>query len=37
MTKKIEIGQQSKVEVQWNVRPIDYSVEKADEIKSKMA
>lgn len=37
MTKKIEIGQQSKVEVQWNVRPVDYSVEKADEIKAKMA
>lgn len=37
MAKKIEIGQLSKVEVQWNVRPVDYSVEKADEIKSKMS
>ena len=27
----------SKVEVQWNVRPVDYSTEKADEIRSKMA
>lgn len=37
MSKKLKIGQLAKVEVQWNVRPIDYSVEKADEIKSKMA
>ena len=37
MTKKIDIGQSSKVEIQWNVKPIDYSVEKADEIRSKMA
>ena len=37
MQKKIDIGQLSKVEIQWNVRPVDYSVEKADEIKNKMA
>lgn len=37
MNKKIEIGQLSKVEIQWNVRPVDYSIEKSDEIKSKMA
>lgn len=37
MQKKINIGQMSKVEVQWNVRPVDYSTEKADEIRSKMA
>jgi hypothetical protein len=37
MQKKLEIGQLSKVEVQWNVRPVDYSTEKADEIRSKMA
>lgn len=37
MTKKIDIGQSSKVEIQWNVKPIDYSVEKVDEIRSKMA
>ena len=37
MTKKINIGQSSKVEIQWNVKPVDYSVEKADEIRSKMA
>lgn len=37
MEKKFEIGQLSKVEIQWNVRPVDYSTEKADEIRSKMA
>lgn len=37
MEKKIDIGQMSKVEIQWNVQPVDYSVEKADEIRSKMA
>ena len=37
MGKKLEIGQLAKVEVQWNVRPVDYSTEKADEIRSKMA
>lgn len=37
MQKKLEIGQLSRVEIQWNVRPVDYSPEKADEIKSKMA
>ena len=37
MQKKIEIGQLSKVEVQWNVRPVDYSIEKSDEIRSKIA
>lgn len=37
MEKKIYIGQLSKVEIQWNVRPVDYSVEKAEEIRSKMA
>lgn len=37
MQKKVEIGQLSKVEVQWNVRPVDYSTEKADEIRAKMA
>ena len=37
MEKKIEIGQLSKVEIQWNVRPVDYSTEKADEIRSKIA
>lgn len=37
MEKKIDIGQLSKVEIQWNVQPVDYSVEKADEIRSKMA
>lgn len=37
MQKKIDIGQLSKVEVQWDVRPVDYSTEKSDEIRSKMA
>ncbi len=37
MEKKIYIGQSSKVEIQWNVRPVDYSTEKADEIRAKMA
>ena len=37
MQKKLDIGQLAKVEVQWNVRPVDYSTEKADEIRSKMA
>lgn len=37
MEKKIDIGQLSKVEIQWNVQPVDYSVEKVDEIRSKMA
>ena len=37
MQKKLEIGQLAKVEIQWNVRPVDYSTEKADEIRSKMA
>jgi DNA repair exonuclease SbcCD ATPase subunit len=37
MNRKVEIGQMSKVEVEWRVRPVDYSVEKADEIRSKMA
>jgi DNA repair exonuclease SbcCD ATPase subunit len=37
MERKIKIGQQSKVEIQWDVKPVDYSVEKADEIRSKMA
>lgn len=37
MQKKVEIGQLSKVEIQWNVRPVDYSTEKADELRTKMA
>lgn len=37
MKRKIEIGQLSKVEIQWNVRPVDYSTEKADELRTKMA
>lgn len=37
MRRKVNIGQQSKVEIQWDVRPVDYSPEKADEIRSKMA
>lgn len=37
MKRKIEIGELSKVELQWNVRPVDYYPEKADEIRSKMA
>lgn len=37
MERKIEIGDLSKVEIQWNVRPVDYSPEKADEIRAKMA
>lgn len=37
MKRKIEIGELSKVELQWNVRPVDYSPEKADEMRAKMA
>lgn len=37
MKKKINIGKEAKVEVQWNVRPVDYSTEKANEIRTKMA
>lgn len=37
MQKKIEIGQMSKVEVVWNVKPVDYSVEKSNEIRDKVA
>ena len=37
MQKKLEIGQKSKVEIQWNVLPMNYSPAKADEIKTKMA
>lgn len=37
MERKFEIGQLSKVEIQWNVRPVDYSTEKADELRTKMA
>jgi hypothetical protein len=36
MEKKIDIGQMSKVEIQWNVQPVDYSVEKADEIAGEI-
>lgn len=37
MQKKLNIGKESKVEIQWNVRPVDYSKEKAEELRSKMA
>lgn len=37
MHKKINIGELAKVEVQWNVNPIDYSIEKVDEIRNKMS
>ena len=37
MQKKLDIGKEAKVEIQWNVRPVDYSNEKADEMRSKMA
>ena len=37
MQKKLEIGQKSKVEIQWNVLPMNYSPAKADEIKTKVA
>lgn len=37
MQKKLEIGQKSRVEIQWNVLPMNYSPAKADEIKSKVA
>ena len=37
MERKFEIGQLSKVEIQWNVRPVDYSTEKADELRTKMS
>ena len=37
MQKKLNISKDAKVEIQWNVRPVDYSNEKADEIRSKMA
>lgn len=37
MQRKLEIGKNAKVEIQWNVRPVDYSNEKADEMRSKMA
>ena len=37
MQKKLEIGQKSRVEIQWNVLPMNYSPAKADEIKTKVA
>ena len=37
MQKKIDIGQQSRVEIQWDVCPVDYSTEKSEEIRTKMA
>lgn len=37
MQKKLEIGQKSRVEIQWNVLPMNYSPAKADEIKSKVS
>ena len=37
MQKKINIGQQSRVEIQWDVYPVDYSTEKSEEIRTKMA
>jgi len=37
MQKKLNIGKESKVEIQWNVRPVDYSAEKSEEMRSKMA
>lgn len=37
MQKKLDIGKEAKVEIQWNVRPVDYSKEKAEELRSKMA
>lgn len=37
MQKKLNIGSLSKVEIQWNVKPVDYSTEKADEIRTKIA
>jgi DNA repair exonuclease SbcCD ATPase subunit len=37
MQKKLEIGQKARVEIQWNVLPMNYSPAKADEIKSKVA
>lgn len=37
MVKKLDIGQKAKVCVQWNVKPVDYSREKANDIAAKMA
>lgn len=37
MQRKVDIGSKAKVEVQWNVRPVDYSNEKANELRSKVA
>lgn len=37
MQRKLDIGKEAKVEIQWNVRPVDYSKEKADEMRTKMA
>lgn len=37
MQKKLEIGRKSRVEIQWNVLPMNYSPAKADEIKTKAA
>lgn len=35
--KKIEIGEKSKVNIKWNVRPVDYSHEGEDSIIAKFA
>lgn len=37
MSRKVEIGEKSKVNIQWRVLPIDYSKEKAEEIEDKFA
>ena len=37
MSKKVNIGQKAKVNIKWNVRPLDYSHETESEIISKFA
>lgn len=37
MTKKIDIGKHGKVNIKWEVIPVDFSPEKSEEIRSKFA
>ena len=37
MNRKINIGKHGKVNIKWEVMPVDFSHEKSDELRSKFA
>ena len=37
MKKKVEIGQNAKINIKWSVNPFDYTKDKSDEIRGKFA